>query len=326
MCTCFHLTAAFTLWPAAAVDTHSHCQSSNFTPSITNRPVQAEGFFLNVNFPISCTGTVTAWKFCYYLEELEDYSPRHESVYGACFAVYHRTSLWNYRLNIGSSITVTRFGNTTGRGDLSPFVCETIDLSRWRQFSVNKGDIIGVVSVSNDHTALEPLSVISEEDSADTYVVHDEDEDFSFCRLVVNSSPFRVLRSHLLHVAVVIGKLSLIGTLCHLFSALPVNFGRTIYIGPTTVSDDDSVGNEETPTQNMEESTALAPTTVSDGTDNPFSTEQHPTEKPTTLAPTTTSDDDTGQTVGQLESSKNTPTDSITLFPSFSPSLLLQEC
>ncbi len=168
-------------------------------------PDDNDGLFINTGTPISCSGTVTAWRFCYYTP-VHEYNARPEKL-SITFAVFQRTSHWTYAPILSSIITITKI---TSVGQDEDFVCETVELAGDNQFFVHEGDVIGVCLDTNDGPNLDPLNVISVDYQATAHLTYIPTP----CRREydVNVADKTVLSSRAMHVAVEFGKFTSIAS------------------------------------------------------------------------------------------------------------------
>lgn len=144
-------------WRSLAVTVMSLCSlslASTATTSICPADVpqsavansNSDQFFLDIDHPIECNGTVMAWKICYYLlsgEGGEGGEDIEETLFSVTVGVWKISGAWyrlvNYRL-------VEELGR-----DLQPgFNCITFPLLTTEQFSVKPGHLIGFHTHSVD--------------------------------------------------------------------------------------------------------------------------------------------------------------------------------
>ncbi len=115
------------------------------------------GLFLNLENRAQCSGTVTAYHYCYY-------DNTGENVMVVFFMVF-RESGGDYTLIEGSRRIVTRTD-----AEVNGFGCDVLQLDEAQQFQVQENDIIAACTV--DHSNLRPLHVHSSSGGGDLYVIN----------------------------------------------------------------------------------------------------------------------------------------------------------
>ncbi len=115
------------------------------------------GFFLNLENRAQCSGTVTAYHYCYY-----DLS--QENVMVVYFMVF-RESGGDYNLVQGSHRQITR-----NDGQVNGFGCDVVQLDEIQQFQVQENDIIAACTV--DTSSRRPLRVHSSSGGGDLYEIN----------------------------------------------------------------------------------------------------------------------------------------------------------
>ncbi len=110
-----------------------------------------KGLFLNLDNRAPCSGTVTAYHYCYY-----DLDTDAEAVVAVFFMVYRQNGN-HYTLVDRSWHSVTKTQNPLVQDG---FVCEEEPLEEVDQFQVEENDIIAACTV--DTSSTRPLSVLAE--------------------------------------------------------------------------------------------------------------------------------------------------------------------
>ena len=136
---------------------------SNNETELTAVPVRVTtpSFFLNTDYPASCSGTVTRWRFCFYRPDTHNDSDR----YRLSLAVYRPIGSGNstqYEIVESSLRTITRMfqpANST-----SNFICQNLNLQAANRtsFDIEVGDIAGVCIFNPTDSTIEPMHIISE--------------------------------------------------------------------------------------------------------------------------------------------------------------------
>ena len=151
------------------LSTSCHCSSAVVTSTCPNesRPNQyssgatvgANEVYLNLLYPITCNGTATAWKFCYYLPALGqlDESDGTSLMYSARVGVWRLGEVPfspdRYLQQMVEDVDISR--RTTVRP--AQVVCRTIAVET--PFSVVPGDVVGFYTTSD--STMMPLSLMS---------------------------------------------------------------------------------------------------------------------------------------------------------------------
>ncbi len=112
------------------------------------------GLFLNLESRAQCSGTVTAYHYCYY-------DLRQEDVMVVFFMVF-RENGGDYSLVEGSHKRVSRTDS-----QVNGFGCDEVQLDETQQFQVQENDIIAACTV--DHSDLRPLYVHTDSGGGDLY-------------------------------------------------------------------------------------------------------------------------------------------------------------
>ncbi len=102
-----------------------------------------KGLFLNIHNPITCNGTVTLWKFCYYIDP--DVSPTDKAHVELYFGLWQRKNESNK--DVYRHINGSQWNPSTSVLDSSfDFICERWSLSEGQQFDVDLdgGVVVGV--------------------------------------------------------------------------------------------------------------------------------------------------------------------------------------
>lgn len=98
------------------------------------------GFYLNLDNPAVCSGTVVAWHFCYY---------RLIETNVAAFVVYRQSPDGNYQELSESYRVVARQEANKRKKRQTGFNCEDIPLPLGEQFDVQVGDVLGACLLSS---------------------------------------------------------------------------------------------------------------------------------------------------------------------------------
>lgn len=116
-------------------------------PTYANAPSSSSvyGLFLNPNYSSSCNGTVTAWRFCYFLpsEGLDTNNLINVSVWRPHRVENNRTEYEKVTGSNGPIVIQPRDGTYS-----TEFVCQTWNLTN-NSFSVMEGDIVGAYFSDN---------------------------------------------------------------------------------------------------------------------------------------------------------------------------------
>ena len=108
---------------------------SGNTDRMEHTPSSATGLFLDFENPAPCSGTVTAWNYCFYRIESDP-----NVNYTVDFAVYRR------RNNVFYDLVESRRVDMSG-GQLaalnSDFMCDTIPLHQSEMFEIQEDDVLG---------------------------------------------------------------------------------------------------------------------------------------------------------------------------------------
>ena len=102
--------------------------------------VRDHSFYLNTAYPALCSGTVTSWRYCYYVPSVVNETI---DVYRTSFAVYRRMldpGSGSYTYERVSNVFSIRIIREEGLSHNSSFVCDSLDE---KEFTIEAGDIVG---------------------------------------------------------------------------------------------------------------------------------------------------------------------------------------
>lgn len=159
---------------------------------------RAQHFYLNIQDPTQCDGTINQIDYCYYLTD--QFSVRHRFT----FAVYRESYPGNESYTAVSSAFTT--GTNMGNHGRNSFSCRTYSLEQTVQ--IQTGDIIGVcIYDPPDHQLSVQLDVVGDNAGSDRYVLEGDNTGCGNSAAPMTVSSLVRQESRVIHVYASVGKL-----------------------------------------------------------------------------------------------------------------------
>ena len=149
-------------------------------------------FYLNTAHPALCSGTVTSWRYCYYVPSVVNETI---DIYRTSFAVYRRmldpgSGSYTYeRVSDVFSIIIREEGLSHNSG----FVCDILDVN---DFTIEAGDIVGACvfdPIDSETRFRKQLDIIGEASDYSLLQMND----VSACAVGLNRLPSSISNSML---------------------------------------------------------------------------------------------------------------------------------
>ena len=154
---------SFCHYPSVAFATAVSCPNeAMLDQSLVGANVSRNWVFLDLQHPITCNGTASAWEFCYYLPASGSLDNADGSV-----ELYSATiGLWRLEDVFGTDRYVRKMSHNIdiplgATGHSNQFLCETEYIDLDMPLDVYPGDVVGFYTRSDRDISMRPLSLMS---------------------------------------------------------------------------------------------------------------------------------------------------------------------